>query len=109
MSWKSLRFTLGTSMLCGGADVLKLLASEDVKVDEMDLGVAVLASLRGGHLHNLAGPVLDHDEASLAKSRALHGEGLGGARVSLGEVMIVVLSHPGILTSISCRSESSNK
>ena len=34
------------------------LTSEDVKGDEMDLGVSVLASLRGGHLHNLAGPVL---------------------------------------------------
>jgi hypothetical protein len=48
-------------VVCGGADVLKLLASEDVKGDEMDLGVSVLASLRGGHLHNLAGPVLRED------------------------------------------------
>ena len=37
------------------------LTSEDVKGDEMDLGVSVLASLRGGHLHNLAGPVLRDD------------------------------------------------
>ena len=37
------------------------LTSEDVKGDEMDLGVSVLASLRGGHLHNLAGPVLRED------------------------------------------------
>ena len=41
---------------------LKLqLTSEDVKGDEMDLGVAVLASLGGGHLHDLAGPVLRDD------------------------------------------------
>ena len=37
------------------------LTSEDVKGDEMDLGVAVLASLGGGHLHDLAGPVLRDD------------------------------------------------
>ena len=37
------------------------LTSEDVKGDEMDLGVAVFASLGGGHLHDLAGPVLRDD------------------------------------------------
>ena len=39
---------------------------------------------------------LDHDEASLAERGALHGEGLGGAGVSLVEVMIVVVSHGGL-------------
>jgi len=38
----------------GGADVLQLLAGEDVEGHHVDLGVAVLASLRGGHLHDLA-------------------------------------------------------
>ena len=37
------------------------LTSEDVKGDEMDLGVAVLASLGGGHLHDLARTVLAKD------------------------------------------------
>jgi len=80
-------------VVCGGADVLKLLASEDVKGDEMDLGVAVLASLGGGHLHDLARTVLDHDEAALPERRALHGESLGGSRVSLVEVVVLVVGH----------------
>jgi hypothetical protein len=52
-----------------------LLASEDVKGDKVDLGVTVLASLGGRHVDNLAGAALDHDEAVLAQSRALHGVG----------------------------------
>ena len=38
----------------GWADVLVLLLGEDVEGDQVDLGVAVLAGLGGGHLHNLA-------------------------------------------------------
>jgi hypothetical protein len=56
----------------GRAEIFKLLASEDVNGDEMDFGVAVLARLGGGHFDDLAGTVLDHDEAVLAESRALH-------------------------------------
>lgn len=40
----------------------------------MDLGVTVLAGLGGRHVDDLAGAVLDHDEAVLAQSRALDGE-----------------------------------
>lgn len=57
-----------------GAQVLKLLAGEDVGGDQMDLGVAVLASLGGRHVDNLARAVLDHDVAVLAQGRTLHGE-----------------------------------
>ena len=39
----------------GGAKFLKLLASEDVDGDQVDLGVTVLASLGGGHVDDLAG------------------------------------------------------
>ena len=38
---------------------------------------------------------LDHDKATLAESRALHGEGLGRPRVSLVEVIVIVMvGHP---------------
>ena len=87
----------------------------------MDLGVAVLAGLRGGHLHDLARTVLgnrhqgqnrrralfisfksgvaqghwksdlDHDEAALPEGGALHGEGLRGAGVALVEVGVIVM------------------
>ena len=35
-----------------------LVTSEDVERDHVNLGVAVLASLGGGHLHDLGGAVL---------------------------------------------------
>ena len=38
----------------GGAEILEFLASEDIKGDEMDLGVTVLSSLGGRHVDDLA-------------------------------------------------------
>lgn len=54
----------------GRAQLLKLLAGEDVDGDQVDLGVTVLASLGGGHVNDLARAVLDADVAVLAQSRA---------------------------------------
>jgi len=73
----------------GWADVFKFLTGEDVEGDHVDLGVAVLASLGGGHLNNLAWPVLDHNESSLTQGRALHGEGGRSPRISLVEIKII--------------------
>ena len=58
--------------MSGWAKFFQLLASEDVDGNKMHLGVTVLASLRGGHVHDLTGAVLDHDKAVLAKRGALH-------------------------------------
>ena len=84
---------------------------EYVEGNKVHLGMAVLASLRGGHLHNLAWTILaknmsliqsplnhtntylDHDKAALPERRALHGESLGGSRVSLVEVVVLVVGH----------------
>lgn len=52
--------------MSGGTKFFQLLASEDIKRDKMDLSVAVLASLGGGHVDDLAGAALDHHEAVLA-------------------------------------------
>ena len=41
-----------------GTDILVLFVSEDVQSDHVDLGVAVLAGLGGGHFHNFAGTTL---------------------------------------------------
>lgn len=79
----------------GWAEILKLLGSEDVDGDQMDLGVAVLASLRGSHLHNLAGTVLDDDEPVLPQSRALHGVGSGGT--GIGALEGVLMLRPVML------------
>ena len=75
----------------GRAKIFVLLAGEDVEGDEMDLGVTVLAGLGGGHVDNLAGTALDHDETVLSQSRALHGVGERGAGIGRLEGNIVVL------------------
>lgn len=68
----------------GGREILKLLASEDIDGDKVDLGVTVLSSLGGGHVDDLAGTALDDDVTVLTQSRALHG--VGGGRASIGGV-----------------------
>ena len=75
----------------GGAEFFKLLASEDIDGDEMDLGVTMLASLGGGHVDNLARAVLDNNEAVLSQGRALHGEGGRGAGVGGLEGVLMLL------------------
>jgi len=74
----------------GRAKIFKLLGGEDVDGNQMDLGVTVLARLRGGHLDNLAGTVLDDDEAVLPQSRALHGVGGGGAGIGALEGVLML-------------------
>jgi hypothetical protein len=73
----------------GWAKFFELLAGEDVNGNEMDLGVAVLAGLGGGHVDNLARAVLDADEAVLPQGRALHG--IGGGGTSIGALKGVLL------------------
>ena len=78
-----------------GAEILELLASEDVNGDKVDLGVTVLAGLGGRHVDDLARAVLDHDETVLPQSRALHGVGERGTGITTGVVLeVMVLSEP---------------
>lgn len=86
----------------GRAQLFKLLGGEDVDGNQVDLGVSVLAGLRGGHLDNLAGTVLNHNEAVLPQSRALHGVRLGGTGIGalkgvlmLDTSMLVFAVHEG--------------
>ena len=65
----------------GRAKFFKLLAGEDIDGNKMDLCVAVLASLGGRHIDDLAGAVLDHNEAVLPQGRTLHGESGRGAGI----------------------------
>ena len=74
-----------------GAKFFELLASEDIDGNQMDLGVTVLSSLGGGHIDDLAGTVLDHDETVLPQGRALHGEGGRGAGIG-GLESVLMLS-----------------
>ena len=85
----------------GRAEIFQLLAGEDVDGDEMDLCVAVLAGLGGGHFDNLARTVLDDDEAVLPQGRALHGEGLRGPRAGLVDWGAKNISHFPASTSRS--------
>jgi len=72
------------------AKFFELLASEDVDSDKMDLGVTVLTSLRGRHVDDFAGAVLDHNETVLPQGRALHGEGSRGAGIGGLESMLML-------------------
>lgn len=73
-----------------GAEILELLASEDVNGDQVDLGVTVLAGLGGGHVDNLARAVLDADEAVLPQSGTLHGVGERGAGIGALEGVLML-------------------
>ena len=59
----------------GGAKIFKLLASEDINCDKVNLGVTVLAGLRSAHFDDFARALLDNDESIFAERRALHGIG----------------------------------
>ncbi len=45
-------------VVSGWTDIFILLLGEDIDADHVNFGVAVLASLRGGHLDNFAGASL---------------------------------------------------
>lgn len=48
-------------VVSGGTDIFILLAAEQVNTNQVNFGVAVFASLGGGHLHNLAGTALEEE------------------------------------------------
>jgi hypothetical protein len=79
----------------GGAEILVLLAGEDIDGDEMDLGVTVLASLRGRHVDDLARATLDDDVTVLPQRRTLHREGERSASIDGVEsvLMLGVIGH----------------
>ena len=66
----------------GRAQFFQLFAGEDIQSNKVDLGVTVLSGLGGGHVNDLTGAVLDHNETILAESGTLHGEGGGGTGIS---------------------------
>ena len=74
----------------GRAEIFELLASEDVNGDKMDLGMTVLAGLRGTHFNDLAGTALDDDKTVFAKGRALHWVGSRGAGIGALEGMLML-------------------
>lgn len=80
-------------VVCRRAEIFELLASEDVESNKMDLSVAMLASLRGGHIDNLARASLDDNKSVLPQSRTLHG--VGGRCTSIGGFEGVVMLSKG--------------
>ena len=73
----------------GWAKFFQLLASEDINSNKMNLSVAMLASLGGRHIHDLARAVLDDNKAVLPQGRALHG--VSGGSASIGRVESVLM------------------
>lgn len=78
--------------MCGWAEILQLLASENIDGNEMDFGVTVLAGLRSTHFNNFARAVLDDDETVLPQRRALHGKGSGSASIGTLERVFMLWS-----------------
>lgn len=76
-------------VVSGRAKIFQLLAGEDVNGNEMDLGVAVFAGLRGRHFDDLAGAVLDDDETVLPQGGTLHG--IGGRGTGIGALKGVLM------------------
>jgi len=74
----------------GGAQLLQLLAGEDIDGDKMDLCVTVLTSLGSRHFNDLAGTVLDNDEAVLPQGRTLHGVRGGGTGIGALEGVLML-------------------
>lgn len=72
--------------------IFQLLASEDVESDQVNLCVAVLASLGGGHVNNLAWATLDDDESVLSQGGTLHRVGGRGAGIASGLEGMLMLS-----------------
>jgi hypothetical protein len=67
----------------------------------VDLGVAVFASLGGGHFHDLARTVLDDDEAVLSQRRALHR--VGGRGASIGALKgVLMLRQKSVSVAATC-------
>lgn len=50
-------------VVSGGTDIFILLAAEQVNTNQVNLGVAVFASLGRGHLHDLAGTALEEEKS----------------------------------------------
>ena len=73
-----------------GAKIFQLLAGEDIESNEMDLSMAVLASLGSGHVDDLARAGFDHHEAILAQGRTLHRVGGGGAGIGTLEGVLML-------------------
>ena len=94
--------------MSGRGEILEFLAGENVDSNQMDLGVAMLAGLGGGHVHNLARASLDHDVAVLAQSRALHrvrrrGAGIGRFKsVLMLEIEVLAPWGPGLPAREDC-------
>jgi len=67
-------------VMSGWRHILVLLAIENIDSGHVNLGVTVLASLRGRHIHDLARVALEHRVAVLSQSTALDwvGEGTSG-------------------------------
>lgn len=65
ISWEAFLFMLGTSYYELADRYLHILPSTGVITNQVDLDVAMLASLGGGHLHNLTWPAFEHHRAIL--------------------------------------------
>jgi hypothetical protein len=81
----------------GRAKFFQLLASEDVNRNKMDLSMAVLSSLRSGHVDDFTGAIFDDHKTVLPQCRALHGVSSGRTRIGGVEGVLMLCREAGML------------
>lgn len=91
-------------VVSGWGQIFHLLSGEDVDGSQVDLGVTVLSSLGGGHVNDLARAALDDNVTVLPQSRALHGEGGGGASIGGVEGVLMLFRRAKLATAICFRA-----
>jgi hypothetical protein len=84
--------------------ILKLLASKDVKGDKMNLCVTMLARLGGGHVDNLARTSFDDHMPVLPQGRTLHWK--SRRRTSIGAFEGMLMLHERVVVSKSLADEA---
>ncbi len=79
----------GVDHVTGVVGALVHLGGEDVLALQDDLGGSVLSGLGGGHIGDLAGVALDHDEGADLQSVGVDLFGLGGTGVGVFELLVL--------------------
>jgi len=80
--------------------ILKLLASEDVKGNKMNLCVTMLSRLGSRHVNNLARTSFDDNMPVLPQGRTLHGKGRRRTSIGAFEGVLMLNKRVGISKSM---------
>lgn len=83
--------------MSGWREIFVFSGSEDIKGDNVDLGVTVLSGLGGRHINDLAWSLLDDNETVLSKGRTLHRIGERSTGVGRLEGVLVLQKNISVV------------